>query len=196
MSQSFVNTAVATISFGLVFISSRVYCRAQINISATLLQQDDAVLKKYVMKSVAADIKQAKKAGKSLAHTLGGVSNYAFDSIPWLFFADEQSIKDTFTRLCDDSCVRYIQEGKEEYKKNIQRTRPRLSKSQLGEFLHRRLINAMNISDEYKQILKASPEKTDEFVTRGIVSKDEYMLYNLLNLILQYYLEKEYGKHH
>jgi hypothetical protein len=30
---------------------------------------------------------------------------------------------------------------------------------------------------------------------QGIISKDDYMYYNLLGLLIQYYLEKEFGKH-
>lgn len=195
MSKILANTIFVAVSCGLMSIGSLAYGRESIIVTATLLKQDDGVLKKYVMESMADDIKQAKKAGKMLAHAMGGVSIYAYDSIPWLFFDNLQSINDIFGRLCNDACVRYIQDGKCEYIKNIQRKRPRINKSQLGEFLHRRIINALNISDDDKKILNAEPAKTDEYVQKGIISKNDYMFYNLLNLILQYYLEKEYGKH-
>lgn len=195
MSKVLVHTIIAMVSCGLLGIGSLAYGRENIVITAKLLRQDNSALKKYVMESVADDIKQAKKAGKALAHAMGGVSFYAFDSIPWDFFADQAGIKNAFERLCNDACVQYIQDGKCEYKKNIQRKRPRINKSQLGEFLHHRFIDALNLSDADKKILNADPAKTDEFMQQGIISKDDYMFYNVLNLIIQYYLEKEFGKH-
>lgn len=194
MSKVLVNTIIV-VSCGLIGISSPLYGRADIIITAKLLRQDEGLLKKYVMESVASDVKQAKKAGKGLAHAMGGVSYYAYDSIPWEFFEDQAGIKRAFDRLCDDACVQYIQDGKCEYKKTIQRKKPRINKSQLGEFLHRRIINILNLSDADKKILNDDPAKTDEFMQQGIINKDDYMFYNVLNLILQYYLEKEYGKH-
>jgi hypothetical protein len=181
--------------FGLFVVITGMQAREQIDITQERLRQDESVLKTYVTQTVAADIKEAKKAGKMMAHIAAGISNYAYDSIPWLFFDDEKGMDEIFNRLCDDASVRYIQEGKEEYKKNIQRSKPRISKSKLGEFLHRRAINAMSISDDQKKILNDEPAKTDEFVGQGTVNKSEYMYYNLLNLIIQYYLEKEHGKH-
>lgn len=191
MSKVSVNTIIVTVFCNFV---SLVYGREQITITATLLQQDKDKLKTYIMETIAPDIKRAKKAGKGLAHAMGGISIYAYESIPWLFFDDQPGIKKAFERFCDDACLRYIQDGKCEYITTIQRKRPRINKGQLGEFLHRRLIDALNMSDANKKILKDEPAKTDEFVQQGIINKDDYMFYNALNLIIQYYLEKEYGK--
>ena len=194
MSQSFVYKIANMVLLGVLFLSVGAQGREQIDVTKERLQQDESILKTYVTQTIAADIKRAKEAGKTAAHIGGGISNYAYDSIPWMFFDDQKAIDEVFSRMFDEAAVKYIQDGKEEYKKTISRMKPRMSKSKLAEFLHRRAIDAMNISDEDKKVLNDDPVKTDDFVRQGTVSKDDYMYYNLLNLAIQYYVEKEFGR--
>ena len=132
---------IVVIVLGFLFIGSHLYGRRQIDITIEILQQDADALKKYVIEGIAPNIPRAKQAGKRVVKLVAGISYYAFDSIPWSFFADEQGMRDAFERVCNEVCASYIQAGKEKYKTTVQRCRPRLSRSRLGEFLHRHMID-------------------------------------------------------
>jgi hypothetical protein len=163
-----------------------------IEITAARLQSDKLLIKKYVMKRVASDIKKAKKWGKGMARAFGGISGYVFDAIPFEFFTDNFSIDEAFRRL--EEGVSYIRELKETFKKNILGSKKRISQGQLAEFLYAAIVDKLAITDAQRALLKKEPIKMDEFVRNGIVKRSEYMYYTLLNFVVRYYLEQELKK--
>jgi len=164
---------------------------ATIEITAARLQSDKLLIKKYVMKRVATDIKKAKKWGKGMAKAFGGISGYAFDAIPFEFFTDNFLIDEAFRRL--EEGVSYIQELKEAFKKNMG-SKKRINQGQLAEFLYAAIVDKLTITGAQRALLKKEPIKMDEFVRNGIVKKSEYMYYTLLNFVARYYLEQELKK--
>jgi len=181
----------------LVLVSVVVTAHARgerVEITQEVLAQDKPAITTYITEKVAKDIRKAKKYGKGLAHTFAGISHYVYDSIPYTFFEDQQLIINTIERLNDDISLHYVKEGKEAFEATMTGKKKRINRSQLAEFLYNREVDHMTLADNYRQILKQEPIKMEQFVVDTIVPKDEYMYYNVLNMTIQYYLEKEYGK--
>jgi hypothetical protein len=162
-----------------------------ITITVPLLQNDLLVFKIYVTKKIADDLQKAKKWGKGMAKTFAGISSYTFDAIPFEFYTDLQAIDEVFKRLTNDAAAAYIQEAKEEYKKTLTGAKKKVSQNTLGAFLYKRVVARINVIPEQRVLLEKDPLKMDEFVRSGIVKKDEYMYYTLLNFAVRYYLEQE-----
>lgn len=160
-----------------------------IDISVATLQSDKLAIRKYILEKVANDIKKAKKWGKGMARTFGGISSYAFDAIPFEFFTDSASIEEAFRRL--EEGVKYIHDLKDMFKKNMMAGKRKINQSQLAEFLYNQLVDKINITDAERVALKKESIKMDEFVRKGIVKRSEYMYYTLLNFVVRYYLEQE-----
>lgn len=164
----------------------------EIHITQTQLQSDMISIKKYVTERIANDLKKAKKYGKVMAKAFAGISHYAFDAIPFEFFSDHHAIDDVFKRLA--SGIDYIQEKKEFFKKNIMGKKRTINQSQLAEFLYGSVVDHITVTADQRALLKRDPLKMDEFVRKGIVNRDEYMYYTLLNFVVRYYLEQEFKK--
>jgi hypothetical protein len=162
------------------------------NITVAKLQNDKLLIKKYVMERVASDIKKAKRWGKGMARAFGGINHYAFDAIPFEFFNDNRAIEEAFKRL--EEGVEYIGTLKETFKNSIPGNKKRLNQSQLAEFLYDHIVDKLHVTDAQRALLKKEPLKMDEFVKKGIVKKDEYMYFTLLNFVIRYYLEQELKK--
>ena len=162
-----------------------------ISITLELLQNDLLVFKIYVTKKIADDLKKAKKWGKGMAKTFAGISSYTFDAIPFEFYTDPHAIDEVFKRLTNNQAVAYIQEAKEEYKKTLSGAKKKVSQNTLGAFLYKRVVARVNVTPQQRALLEQDPLKMDEFVRSGIVKKDEYMYYTLLNFAVRYYLEQE-----
>jgi len=160
-----------------------------VEITALQLRSDLLSIKTYVTKKVADDLKKAKKWGKGVAKTFAGISSYTFDAIPFEFFTDFKAIDEAFKRL--EQGVGYIQEAMEEYKKTLTGNKKKLNQSTLGEFLYRRVVARVTVTDAQRRSLEEDPLKMDAFVRSGIVKKDEYMYFTLLNFAVRYYLEHE-----
>ena len=147
-----------------------------IEVTVVRLRHDVMDIKKYITERVASDLKKAKRWGKGMAKAFAGISNYAFDAIPFEFFTDYRAIDEAFKRLLEEG-MDYIQE--------------KLNQSHLAEFLYHHVVDRITVSVEYRAILRKDPLKMDEFVRRGIVKRDEYMYFTLLNFVVRYYLEHE-----
>ncbi len=180
-SIAFVLCIASTVSFS--------YYQHDIEVTVARLHNDTHDIRKYILDRVHGDLKKAKMFGKRMAHAFSGISHYAFDAIPFEFFSDSRSIEAAFKRL--EEGVGYIQETKEAFKRNYMSNRKKLNQSQLAEFLYNRVIDRVTITDEQRAILRRDPIKMDEFVRKGIVKRDEYMYYTLLNFVVRYYLEHE-----
>jgi hypothetical protein len=163
-----------------------------VDVTVTRLHNDTLDIRKYIMDRVHNDLKKAKRFGKGAAHFFAGISHYAFDAIPFEFFVDNRAIDTVFKRLEEGSF--YIQETKELFKRNYMGNKRKLNQSQLAEFLYNRVVDRITVTDEQRAILRREPIKMDEFVRRGIVKRDEYMYYTLLNFVVRYYLEHEIKK--
>ena len=160
-----------------------------IDVSVMVLKADKAVIKKYVTDRVANDIKKAKKWGKGMAKTFGGISSYAFDAIPFEFFVDSGSVDQVFNRL--EEGVQYVQNLKATFKKTMPANKRKINQSQLAEFLYNQLVDKITVTDAQRAVLRKEPIKIDEFVRNGTVKRSEYMYYTLLNFVVRYYLEQE-----
>lgn len=160
-----------------------------IDISLEQLQSDTLLIKKYVIEDIANDIKSAKYAGRWLAWYFNRISYYAYDAIPFNFFNDDKAIEEAFKRF--EEGVTYIQDVKELFKKDKLGNKTKIDESKLAEFLYRQVVEKINVTDHYRDILRKEPIKMDEYVQKGIVKKDEYMLFTLLNFVVRYYLEQE-----
>lgn len=167
-----------------------------IQITKQRLQQDSQQIRKYVVDVIGRDIQKARLAGKFLATTLGGISGYVYDSIPFAFFKDQKAIEKVFERLVDDSSIAYICELKETFKREILRGKKEFNETELAEFLYGHVIEKIHVADHHKVILKRQPTKMDEFVVgkEKVVEKDEYMYFTFLNFVTRYYLEQELTK--
>jgi len=162
-----------------------------IDITLTKLQNDLLVIKIYVTKKVADDLKKAKKWGKGMAKTFAGISSYTFDAFPFEFYTVPKAIDNVFKLLATDKSVEYIQEAKEEYKRTLSDGKRKVNQNKLGEFLYRRVVARVTVTPEQRATLERDPLMMDEFVRKGIVKKDEYMYFTLLNFVVRYYLEQE-----
>jgi hypothetical protein len=160
-----------------------------IDVTAIRLHNDTFDIKKCILERVHSDLKKAKRFGKGAAHFFSGISHYAFDAIPFEFFTDSRAIEAAFKRL--EEGAEYIQETKEVFKRNYMGNKKKLNQSHLAEFLYNRVVDRVTVSDEQKAILRRDPLKMDEYVRRGIVKREEYMYYTLLNFVVRYYLEHE-----
>ncbi len=160
-----------------------------IEVTVARVHTDTSDIKKYITERVASDLKKAKIFGKGMAHFVKGISHYAFDAIPFEFFADSKAVNDVFKRL--EEGVSYIQETKEAFKRNYMSNKRTLNQSHLAEFLYHHVVDNVHITAEQRVALKRDPLKMDEYVRRGIVKKEEYMYYTLLNFVVRYYLEHE-----
>jgi hypothetical protein len=180
--------AVLTCSLSLVSLAIHHHIN-DIIVTGTQLQQDTPAIRKYVLDRINNDLKKAKRFGKGLAKTFAGISYYAFDAIPFEFFTDPQAINVAFRRL--DEGATYIQETKEAFKKSFMGSKRKLNHSHLAEFLYNQIVDRITVTDEQRVLLRKDPLKMDEFVRRGIVKRDEYMYYTLLNFVVRYYLEHE-----
>ncbi len=191
----------------LVSISVGINARGErVEITKEVLEKDKPAITKYITEKIAKDIRKAKKYGKGLAHTFAGISHYAYDSIPYEYFEDQQLIINTIDRINNDAALAYIKEGKAAFEATMTGKKKRINRSTLAEFLYNREVDHMTLADNYRQILKQEPIKMEPALKNGIengalvdanqpvVSKDEYMYYNTLNMAIQYYLEQEYGK--
>jgi len=156
------------------------------------LHIDTPDIRRCVMDRINNDLKKARKWGKGAAHFFAGISHYAFDAIPFEFFVDYRAIDTAFRHLEEGAA--YIQETKELFKRNYMGNKKKLNQSQLAEFLYNRVVDRVMVTDEQRAILRREPIKMDEFVRRGIVRRDEYMYYTLLNFVVRYYLELEIKK--
>ena len=163
-----------------------------IEITVSQLRSDKLSIKEYVIRRVAHDIKRAKRWGKGMATTFGGISGYVYDAIPFEFFTDDTLINETFKHL--EEGVDYIRELKEKFKKNILGSKKKINQSLLAEFLYNNIVDRLSITDAQKALLKKEPLRMDEFVRKGIVKRSEYMYYTLLNFVVRYYLEQELKK--
>ena len=163
-----------------------------IDITVSRLQNDKLPIKEYIINRVAHDIKRAKRWGKGMATTFGGISGYVYDAIPFEFFTHNALIDEAFNRL--EEGVDYIRELKEQFKKNILGSKKKFNQSLLAEFLYGNIIDRLTITDAQKALLKKEPLRMDEFVRKGIVKRSEYMYYTLLNFVVRYYLEQELKK--
>ena len=161
-----------------------------IEVTVVRLRHDVMDIKKYITERVASDLKKAKRWGKGMAKAFAGISNYAFDAIPFEFFTDYRAIDEAFKRLLEEG-MDYIQEVKETFKRNYMGNKKKLNQSHLAEFLYHHVVDRITVSVEYRAILRKDPLKMDEFVRRGIVKRDEYMYFTLLNFVVRYYLEHE-----
>ncbi len=159
------------------------------DVTAVRLHNDTYDIRKCILERVHSDLKKAKRFGKGAAHFFSGISHYAFDAIPFEFFADNRFIEAAFKRL--EEGADYIQETKETFKRNYMGSKKKLNQSQLAEFLYNRVVDRVTITDDQKALLRREPIKMDEFVRRGIVKREEYMYYTLLNFVVRYYLEHE-----
>ena len=153
------------------------------------LHNDTSDIRKYVMDRINNDLKKARKWGKGMAKAFAGISHYAFDAIPFEFFTDNMAVNVAFKRL--EEGASYIQETKETFKRNYMGNKRKLNQSQLAEFLYNRVVDRVTVTDEQRALLHREPIKMDEFVRRGIVKRDEYTYYTLLNFVVRYYLEHE-----
>lgn len=163
-----------------------------IEITIARLKNDILSIKKYIEERVANDIKRAKRWGKGMATTFGGITGYVFDAIPFEFFNDKPSRDEAFKHL--EEGVNYIRELKEQFKKNIQGSKRKINQTQLAEFLYGNIVDKLSITDAQKVLLRKEPLCMDEFVRKGIVKRSEYMYYTLLNFVIRYYLEQELKK--
>ena len=163
-----------------------------IDIFSKQLKNDSLLIKTYVTETVAHDIKLAKKAGRWLAWCVNGLSYYAFDSIPFEFFSDHSAVEDVFKRL--EEGVSYIHETKELFKQTILGNKTKIDEGALAEFLYVQAVEKIEVTDDYRELLKREPIKMDECVKKGVVNKNEYMYFTLCNFTVRYYLEQELKK--
>jgi len=177
----------------LPLFSSQIYAMPQknsaIEVTRERLHDDKRLIKQYVLERVGPDISKAKRWGKTMAKAFGGITSYAFDAIPFEFFAEEGLIEEVLKRL--EEGADYIQELKELFKKNIMGVKRKINQSKLAEFLYSNLVDKLSISATQKALLKKSPIHMDEAVRKGTVKKSEYMYFTLLNFVVRYYLEQE-----
>lgn len=164
-----------------------------IEVTVARVHTDTSDIKKYITERVASDLKKAKIFGKGMAHFVKGISHYAFDAIPYEFFAFPKAVNDVFKRFEEglEEAVAYIQETKETFKRNYMGNKRTLNQSHLAEFLYHHVVDKIHVAAEQRAILKRDPLKMDEYVRRGIVKRDEYMYFTLLNFVVRYYLEQE-----
>jgi hypothetical protein len=191
---SFMRT-IAFLLCSLSFVATPIHHHHHIyeaDVTVVRLRQDTTDIKKYVTERISSDLKKAKRWGRWMANKAAGISYYAFDAIPFEFFADNRAIDEVFKRL--DDGVAYIQETKETFKRSFMGGKKKLNQSQLAEFLYNHAIDNVHVTAEQKAVLRKDPLKMDEFVRRGIVKRDEYMYVTLLNFVVRYYLEHE-AKH-
>lgn len=160
-----------------------------VEVTVVRVRHDGVDIRKYVTERIATDLKKAKKWGKGMAKAFAGISHYAFDAIPFEFFTDHTAMSEAFKRL--EEGVAYIQETKEAFKRNHMGNKRKLNQSHLAEFLYNHVVDNIYVSGEHKAILRKDPLKMDEYVRRGIVKRDEYMYFTLLNFVVRYYLEYE-----
>jgi hypothetical protein len=163
-----------------------------LDITVAQLHNDTSAIRKYVVERIANDLKKAKRWGKGAAKAFAGISSYAFDAIPFEFFNSQAAIDQVFKRL--EEGVGYIREVREAFKKNVLGNKKKINQSQLAEFLYGQVVTKIHVTDDQRAILRKDPIRMDEFVRRGIVSKDEYMYFTLLNFVVRYYLELEFKK--
>ena len=101
----------------------------------------------------------------------------------------KKAIEAAFKRLGEGAG--YIQETKEAFKRNYMVGKKKINQSHLAEFLYNHVVDNIHVTAEQKAVLRKDPLKMDEYVRRGIVKKEEYMYYTLLNFVVRYYLEHE-----
>jgi len=183
---------LCNLSIPFSFPTNRHAHKHVITITSAQLQEDLLPIRIYITQKVAEDLKKAKKWGKGMAKAFAGISHYAFDAIPFEFFTDQRAIDAIFKRL--ESGVAYIQETKEAFKKTMTGTKRKINQSKLAEFLYRRVVERVTVTPAQRALLEKDPLKMDEFVRSGIVKKDEYMYFTLLNFVVRYYLEQEFKK--
>ena len=174
------------------FMSLAIHHMPTIDVTVVRLHNDTASIRKYVIERIAPDLKKAKKWGKGMAKAFAGISHYAFDAIPFEFFSDSRVVDAIFRRLEEGAA--YIQATKETFKRNIMGNKRKLTQSQLAEFLYNHVVDNVTVTNEQRALLRKEPLKMDEFVRKGIVKKDEYMYFTLLNFVVRYYLEQEFKK--
>lgn len=181
---------IRSIAFVLCIVSSvSLSYQHDIDVTVARVHSDTPDIKKYVTERIASDLKKAKIFGKGMAHFVKGISHYAFDAIPFEFFADYKFVNDVFKRL--EEGVPYIQETKETFKRNYMSNKRTLNQSKLAEYLYHLVVDNVHVTAEQKAVLKRDPLKMDEYVRRGIVKREEYMYFTLLNFVVRYYLEHE-----
>ncbi len=158
------------------------------------------------LKRAGADVKSAKKYGKSVATSswlkcvgFEPVTEYAFDAIPYKFFENPELFP--LDQLEDEKAVEYKREATMLFKQEMS-DEAEINNSKFAEFFHRFAVDKMTLEKDTKTLLKKHPikleesfreSKKDDSETEIKINIDEYRLYVLLNYVIKCDLEKEFG---
>lgn len=195
MSKLFAQKLV-TLFAGLMFISvSARGCQAD---CIKDIKDNEQEIIAYILVTARNEIKNAQYYGRRPAKKFGGINDYTYDCIPFVFFKDENEYRIPLHLLTNDNVIQNICDGIEAYKNDIKQpfsyslwSGNGINNDEFTKFFHCRAVDSMNLSESEKQLFKEKPMEMEVAVTAQTFDTTQYFEAVFKNYVSRYIIEKK-----
>lgn len=152
-------------------------------------------IKQYI-ETTKSNVWWGEAAGERMVGWTKGITSKTFRAMPVEFFKDSQNIHHAIEHLGDDQAIAYMNQVKSEFiQKYIFPHTKEFKINLIAGFLHDQMVDHLPLEGllQDKKKLKDNPLLVADLLKYASVKK-QYMNLTCQNLVVQFYIEKEFGK--